>query len=88
MNNFLERYRGAKIYESEVVDPTKGRKLRAKVVAKAIIPGQQNLKVDFIERAPEVPEAVARIKKAIDRYLEEHEFDTFATEEPGSRSDL
>lgn len=51
-----------------------------KFIAKAIIPGHENLKVDFIEEATTQELALDQIKNVIDKYLAEHQKDTFNTD--------
>lgn len=77
MTKFLGVYRGAAVYEVGRVDPSEGEKLGTKVIAKAMIPDQENLKVDFIEEAGDQQEALEKIKKTIDRYLDKHELEKF-----------
>lgn len=77
MTTFLGMYRGAAIYEVSEVDPSEGEMLGSKVIAKALIPDQENMKVDFIEDAATQQKAVEKIKKAIDKYLADHDMDKF-----------
>lgn len=76
MTTFLGLYKGAEIYEVDL-DPSEGEKLGSKVIAKARIPGQKNLKVDFVEEASDQEEALEKVNKTIDKYLEEHELKEF-----------
>lgn len=77
MTTFLGLYRGAAIYEVGAVDPSEGETLGSKLIAKAMIPDQENMKVDFIEEAATQQEAQEKIKKAIDKYLADHDMDKF-----------
>lgn len=76
MMKFLGIYRGAAIYEVDL-DPSEGRKLGSKVIAKAMIPAPKNMKVDFVKEAGDQQEALEKIKKTIDRYLDKHELEKF-----------
>lgn len=75
MKEFIGTYRGSEIFE---VDPLEGRQPAYKVVAKARIPGQKNLQVDFIEEGENKNSTVKKLQKNIDRYLEKHRLKRFA----------
>lgn len=77
MTTFLGLYRGAALYEVSEVDPSEGKTLGSKLIAKAMVPEQENLKVDFIEEAATQQEAFEKIKKAIDTYLADHNMNKF-----------
>lgn len=77
MTKFLGEYRGAAVYEVEEFESSEGQKVGSKIVAKAMFPGQQNMKVDFVEEAGTQQKAREKIKKAIDRYLEEQNINQF-----------
>lgn len=77
MTKFLGEYRGAAVYEVEEFESSEGQKMGSKIVAKGIIPGQQNMKVDFVEEADTEEQAREKIKNAIDRYLDEHDMNQF-----------
>lgn len=77
MTKFLNTYRGAEIYEVEEFDSSEVVKMGSKLIAKAMLPDQQNMKVDFAEEAATQEKAREKIKKAIDRYLDEHDIDKF-----------
>jgi hypothetical protein len=77
MTKFLGTYRGAAVYEIEAFDSSEGEKIGAKLIAKAMLPDQQNMQVDFAEEAATQEKAQEKIKKAIDRYLDEHEMNQF-----------
>lgn len=79
MTKFLNTYRGAKIYEIEEFDSSEVQKMGSKLIAKAILPDQKNMKIDFAEEAATQEKAREKIKKAIDRYLDEHDIDKFET---------
>lgn len=77
MTTFLGLYRGAALYEVGGIAPSEGETLGSKVIAKAMVPEQENMKVDFIEEAATQQEAQKKIKKAIDTYLADHDMDKF-----------
>lgn len=77
MTKFLGVYRGAAIYEIEEFDSSEGEKMGCKILAKALLSGQQNMKVDFVEEAETEEKARKKIKAAIDRYLEKHNMENF-----------
>lgn len=80
MTTFLGLYRGALFYEISGIDPSEGETLGSKVIAKAMIPNQENLKVDFIEEAATREVTLEKIKKVIDQFLEDHDIDEFVIE--------
>lgn len=75
MKKHLDIYKGAAIYE---IHPSEGKALGSKLIAKALIPNQENMKVDFIEEAATLDEAMRQIKNAIDNYLLKHELEMLA----------
>lgn len=77
MTTFLDSYKGAEIYTFGEVDPSEGETLGSKLIAKAMIPGQENLKIDFIEEAATQNQALKKIKTTIDRYLDDHGMNKF-----------
>lgn len=77
MTTFLGQYRGAKIYEIEEFDPSEGKKMEVKILAKAVSPDQENLKVDFTGKASNQKKAIEKVKKAIDHFLQEHGIEEF-----------
>lgn len=77
MTKFLGTYRGAAVYEVEVFDSSEGEKMGSKLIAKAMLPDQQNMQVDFSEEAATQEKAREKIKKTIDRYLAEHDIKQF-----------
>ncbi|MFH5884164.1 hypothetical protein ACG2F4_07625 [Halalkalibaculum sp. DA3122] len=77
MATFLDFYKGASIFEVSEVDPSEGETLRTKLIAKAVLQDQPNMKVDFVEQAATPVEAREKIKNAIDRFLDEHDITQF-----------
>lgn len=71
-------YRGATMYEITEPDLSEEQVLGTKVIAKAFIPDQGNMQVDFKEEAANLEEAVKKIKSKIDRYLDEHNLAAFS----------
>ena len=81
MKKFIKTYRGARIFDATNVDKEMGKPLGRKMVAKAILPQGSNLGVDFIEEADTREKAISRLEDDIDKYLEEHKFDSFKSSE-------
>lgn len=77
MTKFLGVYRGAAMYEIEEFEASKGQKVGTKILAKAIIPDTENLKIDFGAEASNQKKALEKVKKDIDRFLDEHNMDEF-----------
>ncbi|MFH5831033.1 hypothetical protein [Halalkalibaculum sp. DA384] len=77
MTKFLGTYRGAAIYEVGEFDSPAGEKAGSKLMAKAVYPYKQNLQVDFVEQAGTQQKACEKIKKTIDRFLDEHDMTQF-----------
>lgn len=77
MTKFLGVYRGATIYEVEQFESSEGKKIGSKILAKAMLPDRPNMKVDFVEEAESQEKAREKIKKAIDKCLDEHDMDQF-----------
>lgn len=77
MTKAIGQYRGAKIFEIEEFESSDGEKIGSKIIAKAILPNQQNMKVDFVEKSDTLQKARKKIEKTIDQYLDEHEFERF-----------
>lgn len=77
MTKFLGTYRGAAVYEVEEFDSSEGQKMGSKLIAKAMLPDQNNMKVDFAEAAATQEKAREKIKKTIDQYLDEHDMNQF-----------
>lgn len=67
---FLDTYRGAKIYEVNPVNQSEGQKIEFKVKAEGVLPDTDNIKVDFIEEAGIREQAVKAVKLKIDHYLD------------------
>lgn len=63
MTKFLGVYRGAAIYEVEQFESSEGQKLGSKILAKAMLPDQPNMKADFVEEAESQEKALKKIKK-------------------------
>lgn len=80
MTNFLGMHRGAALYEVRESDPSEGEILGSKVIAKALVPNHENMRVDFIEEAATRDEALDKLKKRIDRYLDKHQLREFVNE--------
>ncbi|SMO69045.1 hypothetical protein [Fodinibius sediminis] len=77
MTKFLGIYRGAEIYEIDEFDPSEGEKVGSRVIAKAMLPEQQNMKVDFSVEAGTREKAQEKIQKTIDHYLEKYDIGEF-----------
>ena len=77
MTKFLGVYRGAAVYEVEQFETSEGQKVGFKILAKAMLSDQPNMRVDFVEEAESREKAKEKIKKAIDKYLDEHDMDQF-----------
>lgn len=77
MTKFLGVYRGAAIYEVEQFESSEGQKMGSKILAKAMLSDQPNMKVDFVEEAESQDKAREKIKKTIDKYLDVHDMDQF-----------
>ncbi|MBN2731870.1 MAG: hypothetical protein JXR26_05505 [Balneolaceae bacterium] len=77
MTKFLGVYRGAAMYEIEEFEASKGQKVGTKILAKAMPPDTENLKIDFVAEASNQKEALRKIKKEINRFLDEHNMDEF-----------
>lgn len=77
MTKYLGQYRGAAIYEMEEFDASEGQKIGSKIMAKAVSPDQENLKIDFTAKASTQKQAIEKVKKAIDHFLQEHEIEAF-----------
>lgn len=79
MTNYIKTYHGADIFEISFMDITDGNLLNHKIVAKAKLPNQTNVIVDFIETSRTRQRAVAKVQNAIDQYLKEHDLISFAS---------
>lgn len=77
MKNFLGNYRGAAVYEVEEFTPPEGQKLSSKIIAQAKLPDQENIKIDFVEKAETQKKAREKIRNTIDSYLDKHEINQF-----------
>lgn len=77
MTKFLGVYRGAAMYEIEEFEASKGQKVGTKILAKAMTPDAENLKIDFVAEASNQKKALKKVKKDIDQFLEEHDLDRF-----------
>ena len=77
MTKFLGVYRGAAIYEVEQFESSEGQKIGSKLLAKAMLPDQPNMQVDFVEEAESQKKARQKIKNVIDKYLDEHDMNQF-----------
>lgn len=77
MTKFLGVYRGAAMYEIEEFEASKGHKVGTKILAKAMTPDTENLKIDFVAEASNQKKALEKVKKDIDRFLDEHNMDEF-----------
>lgn len=77
MTKFLGVYRGAAVYEVEEFDSSEGEKMGSKLIAKAMLPDQKNMRVDFAEEAATQEKAREKIKKTINQYLADHNMDQF-----------
>lgn len=81
MRKFIKTYRGAKIFEASLIDENLGKPMEVQLFAKAILPGNGNLNVDFIEKADTRKKAISQLEQDIDNYLEEHQFESFIAPE-------
>jgi len=79
MDKFIERYRGASIFEVQIFKPEEGDPIGAKMIAKGMVPGSSNEKVDFVEDADTRDQALNKVKKEIDEYLATNNLDNFIT---------
>lgn len=52
----------------------------AKLTASCRMPDPPNMKVDFVAEAENRKQALEKIKKKIDRYLERHQIEAFINE--------
>lgn len=77
MTKFLSIYRGAAVYEIEKFDSAEGEKMDVKIIAKAMTPNLKNMKVDFVQEASTREKALEKVKKDIDRFLDEQNMDQF-----------
>lgn len=73
MKEFIEEYRSVALFEVKEFNSSEGKKLGAKVVAKAFIPDLENMKVDFAEEAENQSQALKAMKRSIDCYLKQHD---------------
>lgn len=77
MTKPLEMYRGVAIYEVTQPKISDEEILGSKVIAKVVNTDQENLQIDFKEEAANREEAVIKIKKKIDHYLDKNDLKKF-----------
>lgn len=59
------------------VNRSEGQKIEFKVKAEGMLPEPNNIKVDFIEEAGNLEQAVKAVKLKVDRYLAKQEIKQF-----------
>lgn len=75
---FLGTYRGAALYKVQFGEEgTFGHLLEEKVRAEAFHPARKNLKVDFEAKGKNQEDALEKLTRKIDRYLEKHNLNAF-----------
>lgn len=77
MTQFISFYKGASLFEVHAVKPSEGEAMDSKIIAKAVSPEQENMRIEFTATAGSQEKALQRIRKTIDDYLTEHETDSF-----------
>lgn len=75
MKKFVNHYNGAEIYEVSETDEAGVQQLNHRIVAKAILPGNGNLSVNFIQQSNNREQAIQHVQHEIDHYWEEHNLD-------------
>lgn len=78
MNDIVEIYRGATIYEIGHLDKSQGQQIRVKLTAKAVLSEPPNLQVDFEVEAQNQEKGYKKIHKTVDEYLARHDMREFA----------
>lgn len=70
MHTFLGNYKGVSLYEVEEFNREDGQQIQSKIIAQALIPGQENMKVDLTETATSRQGALKKMEQEIDRLRE------------------
>lgn len=81
MRKYIKEYRGARIYEASHIDESIGKPMGIQLFAKAKLPKEGQLSVDFIEKADTREKAMTQLEHDIDDYLQEHALDSFVSSE-------
>lgn len=69
---YLEVYKGTVIFEDDSLPLPDGCFINKKLIAKALAPGHQNLKISFSTISGSKKTALIKIRKKIDDFLDSH----------------
>ncbi|WP_409029513.1 hypothetical protein [Gracilimonas sediminicola] len=72
---YLEVYKGTVIFEDDSITLPEGCFVNQKLIAQALVPGHQNLKVSFSSISGSKQTAILKIRDKIDDYLQSHHLD-------------